>query len=217
MTHKTLSVSLFVVAALALPATAQEVTNLPAGARQSVSIDMGLQSALVTRAMYSRHIGSGLVYGRFTLPVEGLDLRDLAFEAGGQATALAHGNWKVQVAFAPVLRMTQNSVFSATALGVRGVLLPGYQGDRWGLMAEVGYEKILATRMKHSTLYRSGAYSGARDGWYSLSGGTLQAGLRGGYRLGRVELSAAAGVLASEGLNPVTPPFYGTLGSAYAF
>jgi hypothetical protein len=217
MTHKTLCVSLFAAVAIALPAAAQEVTNLPDGTRQSVSIDLGLQSALITRATYSRHISSGVLYGRFTLPSASLDLRDIAFEAGGQIPAIASGNWKLQVSFAPVMRMTRNDFFSATALGVRAALLPGYQGDRWGLMAEVAYEKILATHLNHSSLYRSVAYSGGKDGWYSLTGGTLQAGLRGGYRVGRVELSMAAGVLASEGLNAVAPPFYGTLGSAYAF
>ena len=82
---------------------------------------------------------------------------------------------------------------------------------------EVGYEKIVATHLTHSSLYRNVGYSGAKDGWYSSTGGTLQAGLRGGYRVGRVELSAAAGLLASEALNAVMPPFYGTVGSAYAF
>ena len=217
MNRQTLCVSLFAAVAIAMPATAQEVTNLPDGTRQSVSVDVGLQSAFVSRATYSRHLGPGLLYGRFTLPFAALDVRDLAFEAGGQTSAIGWGNWKLQVSFAPVVRITKNDLFSATALGVRAALLPGYQGDRWGLMAEVGYEKNLATHMRHSSLYRSIGSSGSKDGWYSSTGGTLQAGLRGGYRVGRVELSAAAGVLASEGLNPVVPPFYGTLGSAYAF
>jgi hypothetical protein len=217
MTRQTLCLSLFAAIAISLPAAAQEVTNLPDGARQSISIDLGLQSALVTRASYARHVGPGVLYGRFTLPVANPNFKDLAFEAGGQATALASGNWKLQVAFAPVLRLTENDFFSATALGVRAALMPGYQGDRWGLMAELGYEKMLATHLNHSSLYRSVGYAGAKDGWYSSTGGTLQAGLRGGYRVGRMEISLAAGVLVSEGLNPITPPFYGTLGTGYAF
>src|SRR5262245_26955760 len=147
MNRQTLFVSLFAAIALALPAAAQEVTNLPGGTRQSVSIDLGLQSALVTRATYSRHLGSGLLYGRFTLPSASLDFRDFAFEAGGQTALVASGNWKLNVAFAPVVRLTQNDFFSATALGFHAALLPGYQGDRWGLMAELGYEKMLATHL----------------------------------------------------------------------
>lgn len=172
MNRQTLCVSLFAAVAIALPATAQEVTNLPEGTRQSVSIDVGLQSAFVSRATYARHIGPGLLYARFTLPFAAPDLRDLAFEAGGQTTAVGWGNWKLQVSFAPVLRRTETDLFSATALGVKATLLPGYQGDRWGLMAELGYEKMLATHLNHSRLYRSVAYSGAKDGWYSSTGGT---------------------------------------------
>lgn len=217
MNRQILCVSLFAALATALPVAAQELTNLPEGTRQSVTIDVGLQSAVVSRAMYSRHVGDGVVYGRFTLPVATPDLGDLAFEVGGQMTAIGWGDWKLQVAFAPVVRRTQTDLFSATALGVKATLLPGYQGNRWGLMAELGYEKMLATHLNHSSLYRRTAYSGAKDGWYSSTGGTLQAGLRGGYRVGRVELSLAAGMLVSEGLNAVMPPFYGTLGTAYAF
>jgi len=214
---KTSSISLFAALAIALPLAAQEVTNLPDGTRQSLTVDLGLQSALVTRAAYARHIGPGLLYARFTLPVEDLDLHDFALEAGGQIPALASGNWRLHVSFAPVLRMTRNDFFDAAALGVRAALMPGYQGDRWGLMLELGYEKMLATHLSHSSLYRSVAYSGAKDGWYSSTGGTLQAGLRGGWRMGRVEVALAAGVLAREGLNAVAPPFYGTLGTSYAF
>jgi len=115
MNRQTSCVSLFAVLAIALPAAAQEVTNLPEGTRQSVGLDLGLQSALVTRASYARHFGSGQLYGRFALPSASMDFRDFAVEAGGQTTALASGNWKVQVAFAPVLRMTKNDVFTANA------------------------------------------------------------------------------------------------------
>lgn len=212
-------VSLWAALVLASPAAAQEVTRLPEGAEQSVGLELGLQSALVTRGSYSRSVGPGLLYGRFTLPSANLDFGDFAVEAGGQISALESesGSWKLQVSFAPVLRRTDNDLFSAHGLGFHAALMPGYHGRRWGLMAELGYEKMLATHVSHTSLYRSVAYSGAKDGWYSSTAGTLQAGLRAGYRLGRVELSLAAGVLATEKLNAVVPPFYGTLGSSYAF
>lgn len=215
MTRLTFCVAMLV--AIALPAAAQEVTNLPEGTRQSLGLDLGVDSALVTRFTYARQVDSAVLYGRFTLPSVNMNLRDFAFEAGGRMTPLASGNWKLQVAFAPVVRLTQNDFFTATALGFHAALMPGYQGDRWGLVAELGYEKMLATHLNHSSLYRDIGYSGAKDGWYSSTGGTLQGGLRGAYRIGRVELSLAAGLLASEGLTPLAPPFYGTLGSSYAF
>ena len=217
MNRHTSTASLLAAIVIALPAAAQDVTTLPDGARQSLGFELGVQSALVTRASYSRNVGPGLFYGRLTLPSANLDFGDFAVEAGGQISALESGSWRLQVAFAPVLRRTENDFFSASALGFHAALMPGYQGKRWGLMAELGYEKMVATHLAHTSLYRSVGYSGAKDGWYSSSGGTLQAGLRGGYRLGRVELSLAAGVLATEKLNGVVPPFYATLGSAYAF
>ena len=164
MNRQTTFVALFAAVAIAMPAAAQEVTNLPIGARQSVAIDLGLQSAFVTRATYSRHVGPGVLYGRFTFPFLAPDVRDLAFEAGGQATVIGWGNWKLQASLAPVVRLTENSVFSATALGARAALFPGYQGDRWGVVAELGYEKMVATHLSHSSLYRRVGYPGAHRG-----------------------------------------------------
>ena len=45
----------------------------------------------------------------------------------------------------------------------------------------------------------------------------LQVGLRGGGRLGNLELFASAGLQATQHLDPGLPPYYATVGSAYAF
>ena len=43
------------------------------------------------------------------------------------------------------------------------------------------------------------------------------AGLRGGGRLGSVELFASAGLQATDHLKPGFPPYYATVGSTYTF
>jgi hypothetical protein len=84
-------------------------------------------------------------------------------------------------------------------------------------MAELGYEKLLATHMRPSDLYLERGFADARSGWYSSTAGNFRAGLRGGARIGAVELNARAGVVAAEGGGRRFPPFFGTLGVAYAF
>jgi len=205
----------------ALPAGAQQVTNLPAGTEQSAGLEAGLESAFITRATYAHELPGFLrdatVYARFTWPVVTPDLADFAVDAGLSATAIGTERWKVQLLLGPSLRNTSNMAFSATALGLRSGMLAGYRSDGWGLMAELGYEQILTTHLRHSDLYKDTYYAQAKDGWYSISAGTWQLGLRGGGRIGRVELYAALGVMATDQLKPLTPPFYATVGSAYAF
>jgi hypothetical protein len=202
------------------PAHAQEVTNLKR--QQSLGLDAGLESAVFTRATYMHRLdvswlgNDSRLYARFTLPVAAPDFADVAVDAGVR-TRLVGETWNVQLMLGPVLRNTDNTQFAATAFGVRALFLPGYQTDTWGLMADLGVEQILATHMSQSSLYTHTFYSGAKSGWYAITGGTLHVGLRGGGRIGRLELSASAGVASDERLQPLMPPFYAMVGTAYAF
>jgi hypothetical protein len=213
--------ALFVSLAVALPARAQQVTNLPGGTEQSVGVEAGFDSAFIVRGTYTHELKGVLpdavVYARFTWPVASPDIADFAVDAGLAATVIGTQRWKVQLLLGPVIRNTSNDLFNATALGFRSGMLAGYRSDTWGLMAELGYEQILATYLRNSDLYKEKVYSDARDGWYSLTGGTFQLGLRGGGRIGRVELHGSLGVMTTEELKPLTPPYYGTLGTEYAF
>jgi hypothetical protein len=200
-------------------ASAQEVTRMPEHAVQSVGLDAGLEAAFFARGTYQHRIWNDdtFAYGRFTLPFAAPDLHDFAFDAGGRTTLIGSGSWKVQVLAGPIVRTTANDAFTATALGIRAAVLPGYVSSGWGILLELGSETNLTTHLTHSQLYRDTAYAGAKDGWYAMPGGTLQAGLRGGGRLGNWELLASAGVQATEHLKPGFPPYYATVGSTYAF
>jgi hypothetical protein len=202
------------------PAHAQEVTNLRR--RQSLALEAGLESAVVARVTYMHRLDASWLgkdsrlYARFALPVAAPDFADFAFDAGLR-TRLFGDDWGMQLVLGGVIRNTTNPLFNATALGVRALILPGYQSDSWGLMAELGVEQILATQVLHSSLYKRTFYAGAKDGWYAITGGTLRAGLRGGLRLDRVEVSLSAGVASDEHLQLQIPPFYATFGTAYVF
>jgi hypothetical protein len=108
-------------------------------------------------------------------------------------------------------------MFSATALGLGATTLVGYEGPRWGLSAELGYEQFLTTHIGHSDLYRQIGYAGAKDGWYALSGSTARGGPRVGVRFGPVEIVARAGMNATGQFHSIMPPFFFTLGGAYSF
>jgi hypothetical protein len=221
MNRRISCLTLLVSLAVAPAARAQQVTNLPRGTEQTVGVEAGLDSAFIVRGTYAHALPGFLrdaaVYARFTLPFAEADFGDFSVDAGVIATVAGSDRWKLQLLFGPELRQTSNDAFSATALGFRSGMLAGYRSDTWGLMAELGYEQVLATHISHSALYRDTVYAGAKDGWYAITGGTFTAGLRGGGRVGRVELYGALGVMTSTGLELLVPPAYAVVGSTYAF
>jgi hypothetical protein len=208
-----------VCVAASTPANAQQVTNLPKGTDQVAGVEAGLDSAFIARASYAHQLGflrDAMVYARITWPFVKPDLADLAVDAGLTATVVGSEQWKVQALLGPVVRSTANSVFSGTALGIRSGILAGYRSDSWGLLADLEYEQMLAAHLTQSAKYKA-YYPDAKDGWYSITGGTFQAGLRGGGRIGRVELFGTLGAMMTDRLKSGTPPLYATIGSTYAF
>jgi len=208
--------------ALAPSALAQEVTRLPERAEQAVGLDAGLESAFIARATYAHRLDLGAlrdmrIFGRATLPVVAPDFGDWAVDAGLRATLLAWRDFRLAALTGPILRNTSNDLYSATAMGIATAIYLGYESDRWGLSAEGGYEQMLATHLRHSDLYRTTFYAGAKDGWYAVSGSSVRAGLLGGVRLGAAEIYARLGIAATGGFNQTMPPFYGMVGSTYAF
>jgi hypothetical protein len=213
---------LVTILALTAPASAQETTRLPDETRQSVGLDTGLEHAFIARGTYAHRLDLGFwkdvrLFGRFTLPFVTPDLGDWAIDGGLRATPIAWGDLRLALLAGPVLRNTVNNSFSSTSLGVGTTALFGYEGARWGLSAEAGYEQMLTTNLRHSDVYRNTVYAGAKDGWYALSGSTARGGLRGGVRFDALEIFARAGVNTTGQLHADNPPFYVTLGTSYAF
>lgn len=206
----------------AMPASAQEATRLPETTRNSVGLDMGLENAMIARATYARRFGDATrldprLYARATLPFASPDLGDWSVDGGLRITPLEWRDLRLSVLGGPMLRRTTNDAFSATGFGVGATVLAGYESARWGLSLEGGYDQLLGTYLSHTDAYRGTFYADAKDGWYALSGSRARAGLRGGVRLGSVEIAARAGVNTTGSLAPMNPPFYFTLGTSYAF
>lgn len=208
---------------IATAGSAQHVTQLPARTTHAVGIEGGLDSAMVFSAGYSYRLRPAvwqydvLFQGSVTVPFAGFDPSDSRLQVGLRTTAIAYGDLRLQVGLGLHTHSTSNVAFSARGIGAHFTLLPGYQSERWGLMAELGYERIIASYVSASERYKRLGYAEAQEGWYGSTGGNIRLGLRGGARVGPVELSARLGIQASEGGNPGFPPLYATVGIAYAF
>lgn len=204
-------------------ASAQEVTHLPTGKDNAIGLGTGFDSAMIARLGYTYRLRPSfwdhdvLLQSAFTMPIATPDFADSRLETGLRTTVVAYKNLRLQLGLDAVLHNTSNVAFSANGLGAAVELLPGYQSEHWGLMAELGYEKMFASHIRPSDLYLERGYAGAKSGWYADTAGNFRLGLRGGGRIGAFEISGRVGVTASEQGSPNLPPFYGTLGGAFAF
>lgn len=203
-------------------AHAQAFSRLEPG-EQVVTIETGLQSAVVTSLGYVAGLRVDTIdrtlmpFAQATLVVAQPDLHDEALRAGAQISLVRAGWFDLSTQLAFEVARTENSIYSGTALRSDIVLLAGHYARRWFAVAEGGYDRAWLTYIKNSDWYRTYFLSGAQDGWYSGTGGTLHVGGKGGVSIGRVEVVARAGVVKTENLQSLDLPFYGTLGANYRF
>ena len=228
MKHLIVATTLLVTAAFGSSAGAQVVAKPSEDSKHILSVRTGFNSAVATTTGYAYQLSPGtfkkgsLLYGELTVPVGALNggssgLSDSSVHLGLRTTLLGDGNFRLQAEGGPALINEKSRLFTAHALGLHAALLPGYQSNRWGLMAELGYEKMLATRLGHSDLYKDTFYSGAEDGWYRNTAGTARLGIRAGVRFGTTQVTLRAGAITTERGNPHLPPFYATIGASYGF
>jgi hypothetical protein len=207
---------------LAGAANAQSFSRLEAG-QQTVTAETGLDSGVVTSVGYAaglrlRWIDRTLMpFAQATTVVAKPDLYDSAFRAGAQMSLVSIGWFDLSAQLALGAAGTENSIYSGIALRTDAVLLAGHYGRRWFAVGEAGYDRAWLTYIKNSDWYKTYFYSGAKDGWYSGTGGLLHAGVKGGVTVGRVELVLRAGLTKTEDLKDLDLPFYGTLGASYRF
>jgi len=214
--------SLLAALGAARTANAQAFSRLEPG-QQTVTAEAGLQSAVVTSLGYAaglrlRALDRTLMpFAQATLPVAQPDLHDFEARVGSQVSLIDVGWFDVSAQLAVEVAETQNSIYRGTALRTDVVLLAGHYGRRWFAVGEAGFDRAWLTYIKNSDWYRTYFYSGAKDGWYEGTGGTLHAGAKGGVTIGRVELVLRAGITKTEDLNNLDLPFYATLGANYRF
>jgi len=212
---------LLLLSAGARAAHAQAFSRLASG-EQAVTAETGLEPAIVTSLGYAAGLRAGALgtlipFAQATLVVAQPDPHDYALKAGAQASLLHVGWFDLSARLAFEVAGTENSIYTGTALRSEVVLLAGHYGRRWFALGEIGYDRVWLTYIKNGDWHRTYFYGGAKDGWYSGTGGTFEAGVKAGFAVGRVEIVVRAGVAKSETLQALDLPFYATLGANYRF
>jgi hypothetical protein len=211
--------AMLAVGVLLLPLSAQaQALNLGAldGASHIVHVRTGAEYGFVAGVGYARIVAlpdrSLVLTADATLPWAALDLNDYQLRVGGALPLVEARRWKLAAAIAPTLRGTRNELSRMTAVGTDVGVVAGYYAPRAFAAAELGFDGAFTTYVAHTQAYRQNLFAGARDGWYSMPGGNVRAGLQGGLSFGRYGVILRAGMVRDVSGEAPLIPFYGTLG-----
>lgn len=217
MKRLVMTASVALVLAVAADASAQELNlaNTTAARPDIVELRGGLDHALLGELGYRRVLtaqGRQVFLGAdVAMPWAKVDAGDYRVRATIGAP-LGTEHWKLAGWLSPTLRGTRNAASEMAALGVDVRLTGGYYAPRWFLAGEAGLDWVAATHVTFSDAYRTRVYSGAKDGWYRLTGGTAYAGLQAGLSFSSFDLVLRAGHPRSDLLEQQSVPFYVTAG-----
>lgn len=175
-------------------------------------------------------LGAGLGYGwkfntrrpilaniEYSFPAGENLFDDFKVRLGGQVEVLRAGNFALTAKVYSPFRRFENSAVRLLNFGAELSGVFGFYWRRWYVTGEFGFDKAVATHIKHSPRAREN-YPGAQDGWYVPTGGNYFYGLQTGYSFRRIDISLKAGHLNTQVWN-TTPfvPWYAQLAIARRF
>lgn len=183
----------------------KHILNLNAGWDYAATFGVGYGYKLNTRIP--------LVIGaEFSIPA-GEDLADdFKTKIGGQAEVFHHNNFSATLKIQGIFRRYQSEFVALSNFGSEFTGVVGYYRPRWYAALELGFDKAIVTRIRHSDLMEE-YYPGIQNGWYLPSGGNFSYGLQLGYSAKSYDVYFKAGkVVTQDFKTQPTIPMYLQLG-----
>ena len=123
-------------------------------------------------------------------------------------------SWSVQGSF--IARRSESVVARLVNFGADFGTLIGYQKHKWGINAEIGFDKSIATNIKNKIL--KDFYPSIKDGWYDTNGGTYRFGIQGNITIKTYNLFLHVGKTYGQNFdNNPSLPFYTKVSLQKAF
>jgi len=211
-----------IVTALVLMAAPTVRMHDDRGRPWSIELRTGFDRALVplslgvaTRVDVARR---PLVLGAtWTLPMLRPDLSDQRGDVYAEIDINPRLGWMVRVANTWSIVGTRNSMFTAVGLATRVGATAGWSTRRFAIGGELNLGVTWVTGVWASKSAREDGGVAFRHASLAVPAWALQAGVRTGVLLGRVELALRAGFDRLGRYNLAIPPVYATLGVAVRF
>jgi hypothetical protein len=186
-----------------------------------VQLNFGYDFGATIGARYGRlmNIGRPVVLGlEYSMPM-GRDLvDDFKVRIGGEVEVVQLDGFSATVKIFSNLRRYENALVRIISFGSDFAAVAGYYRSTWHAAGEFGFDKAIATHLKHSDTMKAD-FPAIRDGWYVPTGGNFYYGIQGGKTIGdNLDLTLRLGATAAQEKdeNPEIP-FYAQLGVGMRF
>jgi len=143
---------------------------------------------------------------------------DFKVRLGGQYSFYQSNNFIFSAKVYGVFRRHQTKLVRMTSFGSEMSLVVGYYKSSWHLASEFGFDKSIATHLKHSEIMRENSPF-IKDGWFIPSGGHFYYGIQSSKTIGKkFEISLRVGVTNAQFKDEnALLPAYAQLGLIHKF
>jgi hypothetical protein len=142
-----------------------------------------------------RPVIAGLEY---SFPMGSTLTDDFKVRLGGQVEVVEIDGFSATIKIYSNFRRYQTQLVRIVSFGSDFALLAGYYSATWYAAGELGFDKAIATQLKHSDIMRMN-FPGIRDGWYVPTGGNWYYGVQGGKTIGEIlEVSLRLGATNAQ-------------------
>ncbi len=220
---RTLLKAVLVSAALAQAASSQNINWRSLGENQrnlvqfNFGYDFGVTAQLGYRRAFTliRPIVAGV---DVSVPMGDVLADDFKVRLGGEIELVQAGGFSATVRIASPFRRYQTQLVRIVSFGSDFGLVTGYYQSTWYAAGEFGFDKAIATNLKHSDVMKSN-FPGIRDGWYVPTGGHFYYGIQAGKTMGDTfELTLRVGATRAQfDDEEAVLPYYAQLGLGVRF
>ncbi len=184
-----------------------------------VYLNLGYDFGLTTKLGYAHKLDAFrpiLLMADYSFPMGKTLFDDFKFRLGGQIEIFDKNHFSFSAQYFAIVRRQQTNLVRQLGVGSEVMVALGYYKPKWHLAIELGYDKSLATHLKHSDKMTSN-FPEIKDGWFYNTGGQLFYGLQGSKTLGEnMEISLKIGATNARGKDEnALLPYYAQLGITY--
>jgi len=220
---KNLVKAILVAMALAEAGYSQNINwrSLGEDQRNVLQFNFGYDFGVTAQLGYSRLftlVRPVIVGLDFSIPMGSVLVDDFKVRMGGEVEIVQAGAFSATIKIASNLRRYQTQLVRIASFGSDFALLAGYYKTTWYAAGEFGFDKSIATNLRHSDIMRA-YFPAIRDGWYVPTGGHFYYGIQGGKTIGEsFDLSLRlGGTRAQKHDEEAVLPYYAQLGLGVRF
>ena len=169
--------------------------------RNVVQFNVGYDFGVTAQLGYSRSftlvkpVAVGL---DCSIPMGSDLLDDFKVRIGGQIEIVEIDGFSATLKIASNFRRYQTQLVRIASFGSDFGVLAGYYRSTWYAAGEFGFDKSIATNLRHSDIMKA-YFPAIRDGWYLPTGGHYYYGIQGGKTIGEsFDLSLRLGATRAQ-------------------